>query len=122
MFLSQQFKMSVLALSLFLGLACFHSGLHANEMRAVKQAPVATSTLKAKVQEEKVFSLKQRKWTPVRGLKNAGGASGPYTAACGSSSSISAALDQCGVNGFTFAACKKYEGNWTCTGTQKKAK
>lgn len=120
MFLSQQVKMSVLALSLFLGLVFYHSASQANEVRSIKQTSVASTTLKSKVQEEKSFSLKHRNWTPVRGLKNAGGGSGPYAAACGSSSSVAAALDQCGKNGFVFASCKKYEGNWTCEGTQRK--
>lgn len=36
-------------------------------------------------------------------------------ASCGSSSSISRALDQCGKKGHKFAACKKKGGNWTCS-------
>ena len=35
--------------------------------------------------------------------------------ACGSSSSISAALDQCGKKGHVFAHCTKSSGNWSCT-------
>ncbi|HFC93081.1 MAG TPA: hypothetical protein ENJ51_09745 [Leucothrix mucor] len=34
---------------------------------------------------------------------------------CGSDSSISRALDQCGKKGFKFALCKKNRGKWSCT-------
>lgn len=39
---------------------------------------------------------------------------GSMGASCGSSSSISRALDQCGKKGHKFAACKKKNGNWSC--------
>lgn len=42
-------------------------------------------------------------------------------ASCGSSSSISRALDQCGKKGHKFAACKKKNGNWTCSPSKNKS-
>lgn len=117
MLLSHQFKISVFALPLFVGLAFFHSAIQAGDMRSAKQTPNATSTLKATV-PQKSFALKNRRWSPVKNLKLNSAGVGPYTAACGSSTSISAALDQCNGQGYIFALCKKSGGNWTCNGTQ----
>jgi len=46
---------------------------------------------------------------------------GSMGSTCGSDSSISRALDQCGKNGYKFALCKKKNGNWSCTPSSDKS-
>lgn len=57
---------------------------------------------------------------PQAGTFSAGEQRSGYAAVCGSSHSISAALDQCGKKGHLTALCKKGAGGvWSCSPSDK---
>lgn len=71
------------------------------------------------VQRNKSFKQKEKRKPifPFSSRQSRGG----DTASCGSSHSISAALDQCGKQGHTFALCKKKGSVWNCSPSSDQA-